>query len=182
MAQALFEELEHELAAFGVLGHIGLGDLGVLAADHVAHDLNLTGSDTGVHQLGTCSFQFFHVLSPLTFQQSCCRRGAERTRGRELTQLMSDHVLGHIDRNVTAAVMDSDGVADKGRKIVEERLQVLMTFFSPALFISSTRFSSSGSGKRAFLNTSAHYLFPPYFALRRLTMNLSVAFFFLRVL
>ena len=36
--------------------------------------------------------------------------------GRELTQLMADHVLGHIDRNVTAAVMDSDGVADKGRE------------------------------------------------------------------
>ena len=39
----------------------------------------------------------------------------------------------------------------KDGKIVEERLQVLMTFFSPALFISSTRFSSSGAANGPFL-------------------------------
>jgi hypothetical protein len=101
---------------------------------------------------------------------------------RELAQLMSDHVLGHIDRNVTAAVMDSDGVADKGREdrggtapgLDDLLLAGLVHFIDPL--------QQLGSGKRAFLNTSAHYLFPPYFALRRLTMNLSVAFFFLRVL
>ena len=65
--------------------------------------------------------------------------------------------------------------------MVELRLQVFSTFFSPALFISSTRFSSSGAQKGPFLILLLIVL-PPYLLLRRLTMNLSVRFFVLRVL
>ncbi len=41
---------------------------------------------------------------------------AERAGRRELTQLVTDHVLGDKDRNVMAAVMDRDGVTDHPRK------------------------------------------------------------------
>ena len=65
--------------------------------------------------------------------------------------------------------------------MVEARLQVFSTFFSFLAFISSTRFSSSGAQKGPFLMLLL-IVMPPYFALRRLTMNLSVRFFVLRVL
>jgi len=39
---------------------------------------------------------------------------AEGTSGRELAQLVTHHVLLHIDRHMTAAVVDSDGVTDEG--------------------------------------------------------------------
>ena len=48
-------------------------------------------------------------------------------------------------------IIDKFHFVVKDGKIVEERLQVLMTFFSPALFISSTRFSSSGAANGPFL-------------------------------
>ena len=70
----------------------------------------------------------------------------------------------------------------KDGKIVEERDQVLRTCLLPLLFISSTLFSSSGAAKGPFLMLLLMDTFPPYFALRRLTMNLSVRFFVLRVL
>jgi hypothetical protein len=36
--------------------------------------------------------------------------------GSELTQLVADHVLGDIHRNVAAAVVDGDRVTDEGRE------------------------------------------------------------------
>ena len=41
---------------------------------------------------------------------------AEGTGGGELAQLVSDHILGDIHGNVTAAVVDGDGVSDEGRE------------------------------------------------------------------
>lgn len=60
------------------------------------------------------------------------------TGRRELAQLMTYHVLGNIYRNVLAAVMNRDGVADELREMVDARDQVLRTFFSPASFIATT--------------------------------------------
>ena len=40
----------------------------------------------------------------------------EGTGGGELAQLVTDHILGDIDRHVLAAVMDGEGVADKVRE------------------------------------------------------------------
>ena len=71
---------------------------------------------------------------------------------------------------------------DAAEAEVELRLQVFSTFFSPVLFISSTRFSSSGATYGPFLIDLLIFLCLPYLTLRRLTMNLSVGFFFLRVL
>jgi hypothetical protein len=41
---------------------------------------------------------------------------AERAGGSELAQLVADHVLGDIHGNMTAAVVDGDGVTDEGRE------------------------------------------------------------------
>ena len=59
--------------------------------------------------------------------------------------------------------------------------QVLSTFFSLALLSSSTRLYSSGATKGPFF-TLLLIVFPPYLLFLRLTMNLSVGFFVLRVL
>src|SRR2546421_13057033 len=40
----------------------------------------------------------------------------ERARGRELAQLVADHVLGHIDRDMPLAVVHGEGQADKVRR------------------------------------------------------------------
>ena len=66
--------------------------------------------------------------------------------------------------------------------MVEARLQVFRTFFSPVLIHLIDPLQQLGGAKGAFLNASAHLLLPPYFALRCLTMNFSVRFFVLRVL
>ena len=79
---------------------------------------------------------------------------AEGTGRGELAQLVTDHILGDIHGNVTAAVVDGDTAMvcpTKDGKIVEERLQVLTTCLLPLLFISSTLFSSSGAAKGPFL-------------------------------
>ena len=65
--------------------------------------------------------------------------------------------------------------------MVEALDQVLRTFFSPALFRYSKRLYSSGATKGPFLILLL-ISFPPYLLFLRLTMNLSVRFFVLRVL
>ena len=65
--------------------------------------------------------------------------------------------------------------------MVEDLDQVFRTFLSPALFSSSTRLYSSGATKGPFLILLL-ISFPPYLLFLRLTMNLLVGFFVLRVL
>ena len=65
--------------------------------------------------------------------------------------------------------------------MVEDLDQVFRTFFSPALFSSSTRLYSSGATKGPFLILLLSS-FPPYLLFLRLTMNLLVGFLGLRVL
>ena len=58
--------------------------------------------------------------------------------GANSSQLMPDHILGNIDWHVLPPVMDGDGVPYHLReKSSSLRAQVLMTLFSPGLFISS---------------------------------------------
>ena len=87
---------------------------------------------------------------------------AEGTGGSKLAELVTDHIFCHVNRNVLAAVIDRDGVADEGEKIVELRLQVLRTFFSPVLFISSTRLMSSGATNGPFLMLLLIFTLPPF--------------------
>ena len=61
--------------------------------------------------------------------------------GGEFAKLVSDHVLGHIDRHMLPAVVHGDRVARQNPgKMVDARDQVFSTFFSPVSFISLTRF------------------------------------------
>ena len=60
----------------------------------------------------------------------------EGTGGRKLTELVSDHILGNVYRNVLLAVVNGDGVS---HKILEERDQVFRTFFSFFSFIAQMR-------------------------------------------
>ena len=104
-------------------------------------------------------------------------------RGGKLAQLVSHHVLGDIHRHMLAAVVDRDGVANE---IMEDLLQVLTIFFSPASFMAWILFSSTGCTKgpffRLLLIVSLLLSRAPYLPFLRFTINLSLRFFFLRVL
>ena len=84
---------------------------------------------------------------------------AEGTGGSELTQLVSDHVLGDVHGNVAAAVMDSDGVSDEGRENggctgpgLDNDLGACLVHFIDSL-------QQLGSSEGTFFNASAHLLF-----------------------
>ena len=107
---------------------------------------------------------------------------AEGAGGRELTQLVADHILLDIDGHVLAAVVNGNGVAHEGGEDgrapapgLEDLLLVLRVHFLDPL-------QKLRGNIRAFFNGSAHIDLPPYFSLRRLTMNLLVGFLPLRVL
>ena len=73
------------------------------------------------------------------------------TGGSKLAQLVTNHVLGDIHRNMLAAVVYREGMTDELREDREARDQVLRTFFSPFSFISTTLLISSGATKGPFL-------------------------------
>ena len=87
---------------------------------------------------------------------------AERTGGSDLAQLVADHIFLNINGNVLATVVDGDRVTDEEGKMVELRLQVFRTFFSPVLFISSTRLISSGATNGPFLMLLLIFTLPPF--------------------
>jgi hypothetical protein len=106
----------------------------------------------------------------------------EGTGGSKLTQLVTDHILLDIHGHMLPAVMDSDGVANESGEDggaaapgLEDLLLVLLVHCLDSL-------EELRGNIRAFLNRSAHITLPPYFSLRRLTMNLLVGFLPLRVL
>ena len=80
----------------------------------------------------------------------------EGTGGSKLTQLVTDHVLLDIDRHMTAAVVDSDGMADEGGEdggAAAPGLQDLLLTGLVHLFDSLDQLRGN---KRAFFNASAH--------------------------
>ena len=85
---------------------------------------------------------------------------SECSGGDKFTQLVANHVLGDVDRNMLAAVMDGNRMADEGGE----------------------NGGSSGATNGTFLTLLLITQFPPYFEFLRLMMNLLVGFFVLRVL
>ena len=157
-----------------------LGKLDVLVADQIADDLDLAGRNTREFVFSSCFHQY---LSSLLSGSLAAGVAAERAGRHELAQLVTDHVLGDVHADVTAAVMHSEGVTDEGREDRRAAGPGLEDLFLAGFvqFIDSLEQLRSCEG--AFLNASAHIsFFPPYLALRRLTIILSVGFFFLRVL
>src|SRR5699024_1671404 len=84
------------------------------------------------------------------------------TGGSKLAQLVTNHILGNIDRDMLAAVMHREGVADELR---EDRgsagpgLEDLLL----ALFVHLVdSFDKLRSHKRALLDTSAHITLTPF--------------------
>ena len=64
---------------------------------------------------------------------------AEQPRGRELAELVADHVLGHVHRDELVPVVHGERVAHEVRRCtVLARDQVLITRFSFRLFIAAT--------------------------------------------
>ena len=55
----------------------------------------------------------------------------EGAGGRELAQLVTDHVFGHQHRNVLVAVIDAESDAHELGRMVERRDQVLITSLRP---------------------------------------------------
>ena len=108
---------------------------------------------------------------------------SEGTSGGEFAESVTDHIFGDIYRNVLSAVVDSDGVTDE---IGEDRRSTgpgakHLLAASGIQFLNSLK--EFGGYERPFLNASAQLsITSAYLPLRLLTMNLSVRFFFLRVL
>ena len=101
--------------------------------------------------------------------------------GANFAQLVSDHLLGDIHRNMLLTVVNCDRVSDKFREYQWMLLdQVLSTFFSCFSFMAHNPCVQLCFHIRSLLQASAHDIFPPYLAFLRLTINLSVrAFLFL---
>ena len=59
------------------------------------------------------------------------------TGGSKLAQLVTNHVLGNVYRNVLAAVVYCDSMTDELREDRGSAGPVLRTFFSPFSFISN---------------------------------------------
>src|SRR6478735_2886509 len=85
--------------------------------------------------------------------------------GAELTEAMSDHVLGHVDRDVLLAVVHGDGVADERREdhrrtgpgLDDLLLVALVHLLDPA--------EEAGLDVRALLDRTGHRLLPPLLAM-----------------
>src|SRR6202011_761234 len=93
---------------------------------------------------------------------------AEEARQRELAELVANHVLGHVDRHVAAAVVHGNGVADhlrEDRRITRPGAQDLLASAGVHRHDALHQFRVH---ERALLQASTHLV-------RFLTMNLSVA-------
>ena len=104
----------------------------------------------------------------------------ERTGRSKLTKLVSYHVFSDIYRNVLLAVMNSDGMTDKFREYGGRTGPCLQNLLLVLLVHRANTIKELCFNIRCFFQASAHFIFPPYFAFLRFTMNLSVrAFLFL---
>lgn len=74
----------------------------------------------------------------------------EGAGGSEFAELASDHIFGDVDGNVLPSVVYGDRMSDHLGKIVEERDQVLTTFFSFASFMAMILLISLSSTKGPF--------------------------------
>ena len=96
------------------------------------------------------------------------------TGGSKLAQLVTNHVLGNIYRNMLAAIVYCDGVTDElgedrgsARPGLEDLLLALFVHFNDS-------FDKLRSHKRAFLNTSAHIKITPFLLAVATTSDLLV--------
>lgn len=99
----------------------------------------------------------------------------------ELPELVADHVFGDVHRHELLAVVNGEGQTDEVGRIVERRLQVLITRAAlppdarAAVAFTNRCWSTNGP----FLMERAMDWAPAW---RRLTMKREVGFFFERVL
>ena len=93
--------------------------------------------------------KLLHLAALVSLLTTMAPEGAGR---REFTQLVSDHVLGDIHRNVTATIMNSNRMPHHLGEIVDGRDHVRSTRLSFVLFISSMRPNSRMSTNGPFFD------------------------------
>ena len=76
--------------------------------------------------------------------------------GCKLAELVSDHIFSDVHGNMTAAVMNSDGVSDEGREDGGRTGPGLDDLLGAGLVHLIDSLQQLGSGEGAFLNASAH--------------------------
>ena len=109
---------------------------------------------------------------------------SKRSGGGELAQLVTNHILGNVNRNMFSTVVNREGVADKIREDGGSAAPGL----EDALFAFFVHFLNPLEQHRLYkgslLNTSAHSILVsfPHLLPRRLTIILSERLCFLRVL
>lgn len=86
------------------------------------------------------------------------------------SQLVANHILGDVYRHMLAAVMHGEVWPTKSGKMVEERLQVFKTRFSPEATHFLNTLQQSRLDERSFLMLLPMFLLLSYFA--RLTNQL----------
>ena len=106
----------------------------------------------------------------------------EGTGGCKLAELVTDHILSDVNRNVLLAVVNGDGVTHEIREDRGGTGPGLKNLLLVLLVHSADASEELLFDVITFFQTSTHYSLPPYFAFLRLTMNLSVLAFLLRVL
>ena len=98
----------------------------------------------------------------------------EGTGRGELTQLVTNHILCHIDGHMLAAVVHGKGVTNE----VGENCRGAALGFQDTLLASFVHrlhaFEQDRLYIRSFFNTSTHYSSPPYLLFARFTINLSL--------
>src|SRR5699024_1203917 len=85
---------------------------------------------------------------------------AEGAGGRKLAQLVADHVLGDVDGNVAAPVVNGYRMPDEGREYRRGAAPGLQDLLLAGLVELIDALQQLGSGEGAFLYASAHLLFP----------------------
>src|SRR5215208_42743 len=102
---------------------------------------------------------------------------AEVARGRELAQLVPDHVLGHVDRDMAAPIVDADRVTGQLRKD-RARARPGLDHFLARVYVHELHLAEQLRVDVPALLGGATHILPqrrPRYDLRRRTMYFSVA-------
>ena len=175
----------------GAVQHL-LDDLGGGARRELAGSLRASSTDLprmrsttrralrGLTRCVTCDCSGFHGSTSCLLLVGGV--AAERARRRELAELVADHRLGDVHRDVLAAVVHRDRVADHLREDGRGARPGLDDLLLAGLVHRVDALEQTRLDERALLQASAHLrLSSSRYFLRRRMISRSDAFFLLRV-
>src|SRR5699024_8034347 len=121
----------------------------------VANQLHLTGRHPDVLYMCKC---FHFSTSLLGIGGLAAGVAPEGAGGNELTQLVAYHILSDINRHMLPAVVDSDGMTDKGGEDGGSSGPGLQDLLLACLVQLLNALIQLRSYERALFDTSAHFI------------------------